>query len=131
MPAVQHVYSNAVPDGTATSVVRPSDWNSMHNQFVTISGNTAGQSTVSGTNIVYQGGNNITISAATAANAATLIINGNTNINQIAIAGNTAGNSSTVTGDSIYFSAGNNITISNNAGTLVFSGAAEIGRAHV
>jgi hypothetical protein len=31
MPAsVYHVYSNAVPDGTATSVVRPSDWNSSH-----------------------------------------------------------------------------------------------------
>ena len=34
--AVQHVYSNAVADGTATSVVRPSDWNSYHNQYLSI-----------------------------------------------------------------------------------------------
>jgi hypothetical protein len=74
--AVQHVYSNAVADGTATSVVRPSDWNSYHNQYLTISGNTAGQSTVSGTNIVLQGGNNVTLSAATAAGAATIIVSG-------------------------------------------------------
>ena len=74
--AVQHVYSNAVADGTATSVVRPSDWNSYHNQYLSISGNTAGQSTISGTNIVLQGGNNITLSANTAAGAATVIISG-------------------------------------------------------
>ena len=74
--AVQHVFSNAVADGTVTSIVRPSDWNSYHNQQVTLSGNTAGQSTVSGTNIVFQGGNNVTLSANTAANAATIVISG-------------------------------------------------------
>lgn len=74
--AVQHVYSNAVADGTATSVVRPSDWNSYHNQYVTISGNTSGQSTISGTNIVFEGGNNVTLSANTAAGAATIIVSG-------------------------------------------------------
>lgn len=74
--ALYHAYSQTVADGTATSVVRPSDWNSGHNQFVTISGNTAGQSTISGTNIVYQGGNNVTLSAVTAAGAATIIVSG-------------------------------------------------------
>lgn len=71
-----HAYSQTVADGTATSVVRPSDWNSGHNQFVTISGNTAGQSTISGTNVVYQGGNNVTLSAITAAGAATIVFSG-------------------------------------------------------
>lgn len=47
----------------ATDLNRPSDWNSAHNQFLTIAGNTAGQSTVSGTNIVFAGGNNLTLSA--------------------------------------------------------------------
>jgi hypothetical protein len=74
--AVQHVFSNAVADGTVTSIVRPSDWNSYHNQQVTLAGNTAGQSTISGTNIVFQGGNNVTLSANTAANAATIVISG-------------------------------------------------------
>jgi hypothetical protein len=74
--AVSHVYSQTVADGTATSVVRPSDWNSAHNQYVTLAGNTAGQSTISGTNIAFQGGNNVTLSANTAAGGATIVISG-------------------------------------------------------
>lgn len=70
--ALYHAYSQTVGDGTATSVVRPSDWNSGHNQFVTLAGNTAGASTISGTNIVYQGGNNITLSGT----GATIIVSG-------------------------------------------------------
>lgn len=92
--AVSHVYSNTVADGTATSVVRPSDWNSAHNQYVTIAGNTAGQSTFSGTNIVFQGGNNFTLSAATAIGAATIIMSGANAIaqtNQTQASGNIAG----------------------------------------
>lgn len=63
--AVSHVYNQTVADGTATSVVRPSDWNSAHNQYYTVSGNTTNASTASGTNVVWQAGNNITLSAAT------------------------------------------------------------------
>jgi hypothetical protein len=90
--AVSHVKSNVIADFTgtvtvfnsqgstatanATDVVRPSDWNSAHNQFVTISGNTAGQSTASGTNIVFGGTNGATVSLATAAGAATLWVSG-------------------------------------------------------
>ena len=74
--AVSHVYNQTVADGTATSVVRPSDWNSAHNQFLTVSGNTAGSSTMSGTNIVWQGGNNVTLSVSTAAGAATVVVSG-------------------------------------------------------
>lgn len=77
-----HAYSQTVADGTATSVVRPSDWNSGHNQFVTLAGNTAGQSTISGTNIIYQGGNNVTLSAVTAAGAATIIFSGQNTVAQ-------------------------------------------------
>lgn len=56
----------------ATNIIRPSDWNSGHNFFVTISGNTAGQSTASGTNLVYAGGPFVTLSMNTAAGAATV-----------------------------------------------------------
>ena len=83
-----HAYSQTVADGTATSVVRPSDWNSQHNQFITLSGNTAGQSTISGTNIVFQGGNNVTLSASTAAGAATIVVSGG-NTTQFAGTGTT------------------------------------------
>lgn len=122
--ALYHAYTQTVADGTATSVVRPSDWNSGHLQQMTLSGNTAGASTVSGTNIVFQGGSNITLSANQGANVATVVVNGNTAPDQIAILGNTAGTASTFTGDSFFFSGGNNITLSNSGGTIVFSGAA-------
>lgn len=75
--AVQHVFSNAIPDFTgtvtgfnsqgstttlqATQLVRPSDWNSFHNQLYTLTGNTSNSSVVSGTNVVLEGGTNITL----------------------------------------------------------------------
>lgn len=79
--AISHAFSNAVPDATgtltiwygattatvaATDIVRPSNWNSAHDQYLTIAGNTAGQSTFSGSNIVIGGGPNITISGVNA-----------------------------------------------------------------
>ena len=60
--AISHVFSNAIPDGTNTNIVRPSDWNSAHNQYYTLSGNTLGASTVSGTNVVFQGSGNVSLS---------------------------------------------------------------------
>lgn len=89
--AVSHVYSNTNADATgtltiwngattstvaATNLVRPSDWNSAHNQLMTLSGNTSGSSTLSGTNIVFGGTNGITLSASSAAGAATLWVQG-------------------------------------------------------
>ena len=76
--AVSHVFSTPIADATGTvtiwngattatvaasDIVKPGDWNSAHNQFMTLGGNTAGQSAVSGTNVVFAGGNNITLSA--------------------------------------------------------------------
>lgn len=90
MPAVQHAKSDTIADaaGTvtfwdgattasaaATDLVRPSDWNSFHNQSLTISGNTIGSSTMAGTNIVYgASGPGISLQASTAAGAATMWI---------------------------------------------------------
>ena len=67
--AVSHVKSNTVADWTgtvtvgnstggtqtiaATDLVRPGDWNSAHNQYYTLSGNTLSSSTASGTNVVF------------------------------------------------------------------------------
>lgn len=75
--AISHVKSNIAPDWTgtvtvgnstggtqtiaATDLVRPADWNSAHNQFYTLTGNTNGASTASGTNVVLSGGNNVTL----------------------------------------------------------------------
>ena len=112
-----HVYSQTVADGTATSVVRPSDWNSAHNQQITLSGNTAGQSTISGTNIVFQGGNNVTLSANTAAGAATIVVSG-------ANAGggpNIAAGGSTITSGTVVFSNGNGVSFGLNGSTMTAS----------
>lgn len=79
--AVSHVYSNAVADWTgtitgfnsqgstttiaATAIVRPSDWNSAHNQFYTLAGNTTGNSTASGTNVIFAGSGGVSIGGST------------------------------------------------------------------
>jgi len=46
----------------ATDIVRPSNWNSVHNVGYILSGNTVGGSTGSGTDIIFQGGANLTLS---------------------------------------------------------------------
>src|SRR5262245_7116460 len=79
--AVSHVLSNTVGDWTgtvtvlnsqastttiaATNLVRPVDWNSAHNQFYTLSGNTSNASTASGTNVVLQGLGAVTLVGST------------------------------------------------------------------
>lgn len=65
--SLYHAYTQTVADGTATSVVRPSDWNSAHVQQWALSGNTSGSSQVSGLDVTFVGGNNLTLSADTAA----------------------------------------------------------------
>lgn len=72
--SIKHVFSNAIADGTNTQIVRPSDWNSNHNIIYALSGNTVGSSQVSGQDVTWQGGNNITLSADTAGSK--LIISG-------------------------------------------------------
>ena len=91
--AVSHIKSNGIADFTgtvtvmnsagstetknATDLVRPSDWNSVHNAFLTIGGNTNNASTWSGTNLQLSfngaitgkiSGNTLEISAAVARN---------------------------------------------------------------
>lgn len=88
MSALSHVKSNPIADFTgtvtvfnsagatetrnATDLVRPTDWNSAHNFFNTISGNTLGTSTASGTNLAFGASGGISASHSTAAGAATL-----------------------------------------------------------
>lgn len=88
--ALSHVKSNTIGDFTgtvtvfnsagatatanATDLVRPGDWNSAHNFFQTIVGNTDGQSSASGTNLVFGGTDGVTLSLSTGAGVATLWI---------------------------------------------------------
>ena len=79
--AVSHVKSDTIADFTgtitgfnsqgstttiaATDLVRPADWNSAHNQFYTLTGNTIGNSTASGTNVLFAGSNGIVVGGST------------------------------------------------------------------
>lgn len=96
--AIIHSLSMTTPDDPAYEA-KPSDWNAAHNQAFTILGNTAGASTISGTNIVLSAGPNATISV----NGSTLVFSGGAGA-----AGNTG-----------YLSDGAGVTAS--LGTVVFS----------
>jgi hypothetical protein len=79
--AVSHIKSDTIADFTgtitgfnsqgstvtiaATDLVRPVDWNSAHNQFYTLTGNTTGNSTASGTNVLFAGSGGISIGGST------------------------------------------------------------------
>ena len=126
--ALSHVLSSPIADFTgtvtvfnsagatttanATQIVRPSDWNSAHNEFLTLSGNTAGVSTLSGTNIGFQGGNNITLSGT----GQTIIISApNQSVqtqNMVSVGGSTG---------AVVFSNSNGITFGGNASTITAS----------
>lgn len=87
--SIVHAFSNTVPDATGTvtvwngattasvaasGIVKPSDWNSGHNQLYTLSGNTNNASTASGTNVVLAASGNITLVGSTN----TIVISGPT-----------------------------------------------------
>lgn len=99
----------------ATDINRPSDWNAGHIQALTLTGNTAGVSTISGTNIVFSGGNNVSLSAVQGLSVATLNFSaGADTVDQISIA---AGTSSAVLG-SLVFSSSGNISFGLNGSTI-------------
>lgn len=120
-----HAYSQTVADGTATSVVRPSDWNSAHLFSSSLAGNTLGQSTFSGSNLVLAGGNNITLSASQAAGQATISFEGlPRQSNSVYLFGNTAGISSSLTNNPAVanLAGGVNVTVNyttNTAGNRI------------
>ena len=120
--AIQHFYSQTVADGTATSVVRPSDWNSNHKMVYNLSGNTLGSSQITGADVVLVGGSNITLSADTANSKLNII--GNTGLDFWSIQGNTLGtNVYSWTNDGLYLFGGNNVTLSGNGSTLTIAAA--------
>lgn len=108
MPAtIYHAYTNTVADGTATSVVRPSDWNSVHN--ITLS--PSGQEIIG----AFSNAGNVTFGTNTAgyvtatANAG----GGGDGYNIIAAGGSTAATTGT-----IVFSNSNGVSFGLNGATV-------------
>lgn len=137
---VYHQLTSPVPDATgtltvglfpntstvaATDVVNPSDWNDPHIMAQGLLGNTAGVSSVSGSNIAWAGGNNITLSASQDGSSATISIigaaggggGGSLNIS----AGTTSNNLTNV-----VFSNSNNVSFGLNGSTLTATVASSL-----
>lgn len=126
--AVSHVKSNIVPDFTgtvtvfnsagitetvnATALVRPSDWNSVHNQYMTISGNIGANSTASGSNIVFQAAGNISLFASTDTVIFSAPVQTVQTQGMVSVQGSTG---------AIVFSNSNNVTFGGNASTITAS----------
>jgi len=88
--SILHYKTVTIADGTNSDIVRPSDWGSAHNQVLNIGGNTSGTSQISGADIVWAGGNNVTLSA----NGSTVTIVGPNTVAQTVqtqVSGNIAG----------------------------------------
>lgn len=131
--SIRHVKSNTVADQTgqitvgawpntstmnATDNVVPADWNSGHLLAMTLGGNTAGVSSLSGTNFIFSGANNITLSGIQGANVATIEFSaGADTIDQISFS---AGTSSAVLG-SMVFSNSNGVSFGLNVSTVTAS----------
>lgn len=128
---VSHVKTNNVADATgtgtiwwgattasvaATDMVRPSDWNSAHLQRLSFGGNTAGVASVTGTDVIFAGGNNVTLSAAQGAGVGTVsFIGANPGVSAFS-AGTTR-----LTGGEAVLSDANGISFGMNGATITAS----------
>lgn len=131
---ISHAFSQTIPDATgtvtifntqgstqtiaATDLIKAADWNSAHNQLVTLAGNTIGASSLSGSNIIIAGGNNITVSGIQGANVATVSISAG-----VAAASPINFSAGTATGDltAVVFSNSNNVSFGLNGSTITAS----------
>ena len=126
--AVSHIKSDTIADFTgtvtgfnsqgstitiaATDLVRPVDWNSAHNQFYSLTGNTNGNSTASGSNVLFAGSGGITIGGSTG----TVVVSGPVPITNSLYINHPLVNSSTVTlngasiSHAVYFNVPNHLS---------------------
>jgi hypothetical protein len=119
---ILHSKNVTVADGTDTTVVRPSDWNSGHAATLAFDSTdlikwvAAGGSSASKGSLVFQNSNGLTFGASTDANGITITAN-NQEISAMGVSniGNTIGNTQTTMGQYIL-SGGNNVTLSQVTG---------------
>jgi len=128
---VYHVFTSPQADVADPTIVRPSNWNSVHLatmvDIVSLAGNTAGVlADISGT-LLLAGGNNITLSQA--GNAVTISAASQTvqtqNLHNVTLSGNTAGVMAQISSGTLTLAGGNNITLSQNGNAVTISGAAQ------
>lgn len=119
--SVLHAYTQTVADGTATSVVRPSDWNSHHvisglPDGISIAGtNTSGTLTAISSGTFYlAGGNNITLSQV---GQSVTISGANAGGAQTGLSGLSAGTTQATSG-TVIFSNSNGVSFGLNGNTV-------------
>ncbi len=111
---ILHVKNITYASCTDPNKLGAQDWNSAHQQSITLAGNTLGASTLSGSNIILSGGANISLSADGAS---------------IGIVGASGGGGLALSASDALFSTGTvvltgtqNITIGTGAGSILISG---------
>lgn len=88
-------------------------------QSISLIGHTSGATAITGAQLYFAGGNNITLSGS----SNSITISAAAGAGQFyTLAGNTAG-VSTVSGNQIFLAGGNNVTLSGSAGSITVSGA--------
>lgn len=116
---ILHNKSLTMADSSDTSLVRPSDWNSLHLVGVALSGNTLGSSFVTGSSVVLNAGANITLSGDTLNSQVVISGVGGGVINQTGP--NIAAGGVTVTSGTVVFSNSNGVSFGLNASTMTAS----------
>lgn len=100
----------------------------MFNAGMSTSGNTAGTTGTASNQLIFVGGNNVTLSQSTGAGGNTINISAPnfataTSPFQIEFGGNTSGTMSTITTGAVQFAGGNNVTLSQSQQSVTISGA--------
>ena len=93
-------------------------------------GNTAGTSGTASNQVVFAGGNNITLSQSTAAGGHTISISGASqtvqtqNLHNVTLSGNTAGAMAHISSGTLTLAGGDNVTLSQNGNAVTISAGA-------
>ena len=104
--------AGATTTANATDIVRPTDWNSVHNQYFTLTGNTNNASTASGSNVVLSGGNGVTLIGSNSRIGFSVADQSVQTQNMVSVQGSTG---------AVVFSNSNGITFGGNASTITAS----------
>lgn len=139
--AISHAFSNTIADATgtvtvwngattasvaATAIVRPSDWNSVHNMQFNVAGNTTNATSVSGTDVPFKatGGISIGGSAGSLLFSVAAPVAQTTQAQSFTFGGNTTGGSSTLTASgAVNIVASGALSVGNSGSSVFFSAA--------
>jgi hypothetical protein len=128
MGEIKHIFESPKADDADATLVRPSDWNSVHNYTMQDAISAGTQVAASGT-VIFADSNGVTFglsgSSQLTATVSTNYVTGAGNTSKYGhaweLTGNTAGTTSSLQGSKWYLEGGNSLTVSGNSNTIKFS----------